>query len=239
MSTLSHDLRGPLTTISALAHTLQMHDDRLDRDIRQDLLGRIASKADSLADLVTELLDLTRFEYGVVTPKPETLGLRAFATRVVSKIDGSERVAIRLPDVSVRMDPMMMGRILTNLIANALQHSGPDTHVWVEGGPRNDGIEIRVEDNGDGVPHEQREHLFDAVHASTTDEGHGFGLAAVARFARLQGGDVEVSDRPGGGASFRVWIPHPAEANTDSHADDEVSLRIVPGEIEELGERSR
>ncbi|MDX1621701.1 MAG: ATP-binding protein, partial [Nitriliruptorales bacterium] len=201
-------------------------EDRLDPTTRRDLLRRIATKAETLADLVAELLDLTRFEGGVISVRREPTAIRDLAARISQQLDADGRVSVQVDDVTVEVDPMMLGRILTNLVNNALKHAGPDAHVWISGGHVGGGLEIRVEDDGDGVPHPQREHLFDAFHRSTSEGGTGFGLAAVARFARLHGGNVSVSDRPGGGASFRVWLP----ASDGSAASGDARAAVGEGE---------
>lgn len=210
ISTLSHDLRGPLATIASIAHTLEAHGDRLDEPTRTDLVRRIASKAEGLTQLVTELLDLTRFEDGTMSVRREPVPIDLLVHRIVAEIDDGDRARVQVPPITMLLDPMMTGRVVTNLVRNALIHAGPAASVWVRGGQCDGGLELIVEDDGPGIPEEAREHLFDAFHTTTDGSGTGFGLAVVSRFTRLQGGDVSVGDRHGGGASFRIWLPDAA-----------------------------
>lgn len=210
MSTLSHDLRGPLASISGLARTLELHEGRIDPATRVELLRRIVSKADGLSELVADLLDETRFEGGALTARPEPVDVRQLVSDLVAQHDQRGRITVTVAATTIVIDPVLTTRILTNLLENALEHAGSEAHVWIDALATEEGIEFRVEDDGPGVPLADRERLFDAFHRTTSVTGHGFGLSVVARFARLQGGGVEVGDRVGGGASFRVWLPDAA-----------------------------
>src|SRR4029077_1994175 len=97
------------------------------------------------------------------------------------------------------------------LLGNAVKHTPPTSRIWVGVEPWEGGALIVVEDDGPGVPAEQREKIFEAFLQGETSSPHlsgvGVGLALVARFAELHDGGAWVEERQGGGASFRVFLP--------------------------------
>jgi two-component system, OmpR family, sensor histidine kinase MtrB len=102
-------------------------------------------------------------------------------------------------------------RIVENLVVNAARHTEAGTAIWVRVEPRPDGVLLVVEDEGPGVPAQLREQIFQPFHQGRNVADHapgsGIGLALVAQFASLHDGRAWIEDRPGGGASFRVFLP--------------------------------
>ena len=212
LQAVSHDLRTPLAAILGLAVTLERSDIELEPTISRDLAGRIAENARKLDRLVTDLLDLDRLARGIVEPKLHPTDVAEIVTRVVaaSELTTAARVRVDAPTVAVNVDGAKVERIIENLLANAARHTPIDTHVWVRVTPHDDGVLIVVEDDGPGIPEDMREELFEPFRqgpgAPDHSPGVGVGLALVARFAELMGGRAWVEDRPGGGASFRVFL---------------------------------
>jgi PAS domain S-box-containing protein len=103
-------------------------------------------------------------------------------------------------------------RIIENLLVNAAKHTPAGTTIWVRLEAQDDGVVLLVEDEGPGVPAQLRGQIFQPFHQGRNIADHapgsGIGLALVAQFASLHGGRAWVQDRPGGGASFRVHLPH-------------------------------
>jgi len=112
-------------------------------------------------------------------------------------------------DVVANLDAVQVERIVENLVLNAVHHTPRGTDVWLTARARDDGVLITVEDAGPGVPEAERERIFEPFLRSTEDgsSGVGIGLSLVAGFATIQGGRAWVDDRPGGGASFKVFLP--------------------------------
>jgi signal transduction histidine kinase len=137
--------------------------------------------------------------------------------RIVEESDliPASRLQMDLQSVVVPLDAAKVERIVENLLGNAVKHTPSTTRIWVRVEPWEGGALIVVEDDGPGVAPEQREKIFEAFLQGETSSPHlsgvGVGLALVARFAELHDGGAWVEDRPGGGASFRVFLPnHPA-----------------------------
>jgi signal transduction histidine kinase len=110
--------------------------------------------------------------------------------------------------VTIRADPAMVERIIENLLGNSVKHTPRDASIWVRVNPvEGGGALLTVEDDGPGVPPEERDRIFEPFRqGSRAGAGSGVGLALVASFAALHGGRAWVTDRPGGGASFKVTL---------------------------------
>jgi PAS domain S-box-containing protein len=212
LQAVSHDLRTPLAAILGLAVTLERSDIELVPAVSRDLARRIAENARKLDRLVTDLLDLDRLARGIVEPKLHPTDVSEIVTRVVAASDLSStgRVSVDAPTVVANVDAAKVERIVENLLANAARHTPDDARVWVRVDRHDDGVLIAVDDDGPGVPAEMREELFEPFRQGPGAPDHapgvGVGLALVARFAELMGGRAWVEERPGGGASFRVYL---------------------------------
>jgi PAS domain S-box-containing protein len=211
LQAVSHDLRTPLAAILGLAVTLQRGEVTLEADAR-DLASRIAANARKLDRMVTDLLDLDRLSRGIVDPKLHPTDVAELVRRVVagSGLDASERVSVEAEPVVANVDAAKVERIVENLLANAIRHTHEDTHVLVRVLPAEGGLEIRVDDDGPGIPAELRQEVFEPFRQGPDAPEHapgvGIGLALVARFAELMGGRAWIEESPSGGASFRVYL---------------------------------
>jgi PAS domain S-box-containing protein len=213
LQAVSHDLRTPLTSLLGSALTLDREDLRLTPDVERDLIHRIAVNARKLERLVTDLLDLDRLSRGLLEPQRATVDLADVARNVVaeSEVAVDREVTIDTTETIVAIDVPKVERIVENLLVNAARHTPPHARIWIRVGPGDGGAIIAVEDDGPGLPPEDRERVFGpferGISASAHAPGSGIGLTLVARFAELHGGRAWAEERDGGGASFLVWLP--------------------------------
>lgn len=228
LEALSHDLRTPLTSIMGLALTLERAGARMPRQEILDLIPRIAVNARKLNRLLADLLDLDRLSRGIIEPNRRETDLAELARTVLAECDlGGHEVVVDPDGPTVEIDVGQVGRVIENLVMNAVRYTPPDTPIWVRFEPPPDstepaddgGVVLIVEDAGPGVPDEIREQIFEPFRRGQEfiahDPGIGIGLALVSRFAALHGGRAWVEDRPGGGASFQVFLapaPQPSDA---------------------------
>jgi signal transduction histidine kinase len=130
------------------------------------------------------------------------------------QIDPSQ-LTMDIDQVVIPVDPSKIERIVENLLANTARHTPSNAHLWVSVRTHDDGALIKVEDSGVGVPAELREMLFEPFQqgpeAPQHSPGVGVGLTLVRRFAELHGGRAWIEERPGGGASFQVFLPGPPQ----------------------------
>jgi PAS domain S-box-containing protein len=213
LQAVSHDLRTPLAAILGLAVTLERRDLQLDEADARDLAHRIAANARRLDRLVANLLDMDRLERGIVSPTVEPVDVGVLVGRIVeeSGLVSEDRLETELAPIEQDVDVSKVERIVENLLANAARHAPATSTIWVRVVAAPGGVEIVVEDEGDGVPRELRDVVFEPFRqgpeAPKHSPGVGIGLALVQRFAALQGGRAWVQEREGGGASFHVFLP--------------------------------
>jgi signal transduction histidine kinase len=210
---VSHELRTPLTSVVGYARTLEARDSELSAQARAMCVGRLVCAADRLERLVLNLLDLDRLARGILEPKREVVDMATLVELVVHELALQDHtVDVASEHVDAMVDPGMIERVVENLLANAAKHTPPGSHVSVRVSPTERGIELEVADNGPGVPDDLKKQIFEPFRQGTVpahSPGTGIGLSLVARFAALHDGRAWVEDRPGGGASFRVFLPQP------------------------------
>jgi signal transduction histidine kinase len=213
LQAVSHDLRTPLAAILGLAVTLERDDVGLGPHEVSDLASRIASNARKLDRIVRDLLDLDRLSRGILEPKLRATEIGAIVRDVAEQLDLAEgrRVVLDIDPVTIPVDAPKIERIVENLLANTVRHTPDGARVWIRTRELDGGALITVEDEGPGVPGELHEAVFEPFRQGPSPSSHspgvGVGLALVARFAELHGGRAWLEDRPGGGASFRVFLP--------------------------------
>jgi PAS domain S-box-containing protein len=213
LHTLSHDLKAPLTAILGAASTLERLGDQLTADERTALLRTLEGRSMGMNALLADLLDLDRLDQGIIEPRRFPVDLGDLIRRMVEEshdVLGRRDVDVDAERVPVALDASKVERIVDNLLTNAARHTPADAHVWIRVRAEAEGATIVVEDDGPGVPDDVKAEIFEAFHrgrAARDLPGSGIGLSLVARFAELHGGRAWVEDRPGGGASFRVYLP--------------------------------
>lgn len=220
LASLSHDVRTPLTTLIGYLDALERrHAAELDAE-GSAYLATAASKARDLKRYTDELFDFCRLEAGEFPPEPVEFDLAEEVRRVLAswivrfEEAGVELVADIAPGPCPAMaDPRALGRIVANLIANALEHARArrvTVAVAPEDAPPAPGrVMLRVADDGVGIPSRDRAHVFDRLYTGDPSRhaGSGLGLPIARELARGMGGDVTVESIPGHGAVFSVALP--------------------------------
>jgi signal transduction histidine kinase len=180
---------------------------------QDQLIHAISSNARRLQRMLADLLDMDRLTRGVLEPEWTQTDLAALLEQLVvdSEIRHDHVVHMDVQPMVVDLDALKVGRIVDNLLVNARRHTSPGTEVWVAARAAEGGVLLIVEDAGPGVPEISRKRIFQPFtqlgeHAAKAP-GVGIGLALVAKFAELHGGRAWVEERPGGGASFKVFLP--------------------------------
>jgi two-component system CheB/CheR fusion protein len=201
----AHDLRAPLRTIHNLLDILADDDASTLSEDAADLLARARRTTSDLADLVGELLSYV--ETGAYRPTVEAVDpnviFDSVAVAVEADLRAADGVLTREALLPVCADPILLRRVLQNLIGNAIVHRGPQPPRILVGSRTlsESAVELRVDDNGPGVAADVRERIFEPFE-HRDGQGTGLGLAIVRRIVEAHGGRVRVEDAPGGGASF-------------------------------------
>jgi len=205
---VSHELRSPLQTLSAATSVL--HRRRSDLDERSaaavDLLAAEVTRFESL---VTDLLELAKSDRPAERRPTDVVAL----TRAVAESRQLPPTTLQVsgPVSVLDIDPRRYEQLLVNLLDNAAKHGGAVVRIGLS--LEQDALRLEVDDEGPGVPIEERELVFDrfargrAASARGGSEGTGLGLALVLQHVQAHRGTVLVTDRPGGGARFVVTLP--------------------------------
>jgi two-component system sensor histidine kinase KdpD len=210
LTAVSHDLRTPLASIKAAATSLLSDEVDWDPDQAKAFAKTIDAQSDRLTHLVANLLDMSRIQAGAVKPAIRPVDVEDMLYNAVATLGPvAPSVVIDLAEVlpPVAVDPGLMERALANVMDNAVAWSPPGTAVRVEAGRAGEDVDIRVIDQGPGVPREARERVFEPFQrlgdgAGASAHGIGLGLAVAKGFTRASGGELMVEDTPGGGATF-------------------------------------
>ncbi len=217
VAAVSHDLRTPLARIKASSSTLADTEMELDQATRQSLAALIDKQADRLAELVQNLLDMSRIQAGVLQPRRTVAVLSELASAVVGDLSPALRgheVQIEVEDSlpPVDIDTTLISRVLTNLLENAVRHAPRATQITV--GARRatpESVVVFVSDRGPGVSPDRRDEVFGLLTRRDSDAGAGLGLSIAKTFVEAHGQRIWVDDAPDGGARFCFTLPVAAE----------------------------
>lgn len=231
LTAVSHEVRTPLTSILGGAQTLEQLGTGLSQDDRDGLIRGLAANARRLNRLLSDLLDIDRLARGIAEPVRTPTDVGALIEMVIdgSEILGDHPLEVRADAGTVDIDAPKVERIIQHLLVNAARHTPPGTPIWVRARLQEDGVLIIVEDAGPGVPEALRSRIFEPFeHGDRRVEhapGVGVGLSLVSRFAQLHGGKAWVEERPGGGASFQVFLATAHELVTRSSAPPDIPIQ--------------
>ncbi len=214
-SDVSHELRSPLMTLAASIEVMNNQRDDLPERARS-ALDLMVADIDRFQQLVEDLLEISRFDAGVARLELEEVHLAELVMQAVSHSTDTDvpvELDAELAGVVVQADKRRIVRVIANLIDNAAKYGGGATSVSLR--QADGGVQIAVEDRGEGVPEEDRDSIFDRFNRGTaagrrgSSDGVGLGLALVAEHVNLHGGQVWVEGRRDDreGARFVVQLP--------------------------------
>jgi two-component system sensor histidine kinase KdpD len=218
LTSISHDLRTPLASIIGSASSLRSFGQSFDGETRDELLLTIQEEAERLNRFVGNILSMTQLESGALEPRRSPIDLEdaiVAATRSAARLLGHHRlhldIALDLP--LLRLDFVLFGQVLFNLIDNAAKYAAHDTEILVRA--RRDEKEVRIEviDEGPGIPPGDLERIFDKffrVHGGDRRRaGTGLGLAICRGLIDLMGGHIYAENRlDRDGARFVILFPN-------------------------------
>ncbi len=211
VATVAHELRSPLTGVKGFVTTLLSKWDRLNDDQKKLMLTTVATDAERLSRLITELLDVARIDTGRLPLYRREIDALPIIERVVESVRASTSRRITLtaeePKVVVFADPDKLVQVVTNLVDNAVRHGEGVVNVTTGTGPL--GSRITVDDQGEGIPEGLRARVFTKFWKHGARGGTGLGLYIVNGLVRVHGGELRILDAPGGGA--RILVDWPAE----------------------------
>ena len=216
ISVTSHEFRTPMAAALGSVEILANHLDRLDPPKRAELLARIASSLHRMNEMLDEMLLLNRIDANRVDVKPSPVALRSFLANEIEEIRLGDRDGHRFalhpsgdgaPFVT---DPGLLHHMISNLLSNAVRYSRSGTLVTVHLDVTAERLRVTVEDEGIGIPENDRPRLFDAFERGSnvgTIKGTGLGLNIVKRMTELLGGTITLEPSTGIGCRFTLQLP--------------------------------
>jgi signal transduction histidine kinase len=215
-----HDLRNPLTTISASADLLARFTQADQTEARVRFVDNMRSASQRMMSMIDDMLAVSKIEAGELKLKVETTALDQLLTECVNtfapraEAEQKHLTADCLPGLAAEIDRALIGRVIDNLIGNAFKYTDDGSGViLVAARSDNGGVRISVRDNGEGVPDDHKERIFDKfaqapnAQEKSARKGVGLGLAFCRLVVEAHGGQINVTDAPDGGSLFSFLLP--------------------------------
>lgn len=234
ISTVSHELRSPLTSVKGYTSLLLHRWDRLRDDQKRMMLEAIHHDADRVTRLVTELLDISRLETGRLVLRRQLVDLADLAASVVDKVtmsypdlDADISFAADVPRVLA--DPDKIEQVLTNLVENACKYASP-LGVRIEGWVAEGKVSVAVRDRGEGISADDLPRVFTRFfrRSDARPSGSGLGLWISRGLVESHGGRLRAESQPPDGATFRFTLPLESPVSVPTAGPLESSPRQEP-----------
>jgi two-component system, OmpR family, sensor histidine kinase KdpD len=213
LSSVSHDLRTPLSTITGAVSTVLDGPAQLDSDTRE-LLESAREESERLNRLVQDLLDMTRLESGALQPRKEWHSLEDIVGAALGRLEkrlAGRRVWTRIPpDLPlVPVDDVLVEQVFVNLLDNALKYTPPGSLISITAVAAEDAVRVEVADRGPGLPRGEEDRIFEKFYRGgpLPGRGAGLGLAICQGIIRAHGGRIWAHNVPEGGAAFFFSLP--------------------------------
>lgn len=222
LSSLSHDLRTPLTAIRGAAETLAEADGELPEATRRDLLASIVEDVGRMTRFLANITGMARIETGEIVARHEKVDLAPVVEHAVARVKEAFHTAVNIPEdaATVRADPALLEQVLVNLLENAVKYGPEGGAISVFARRAGDSVVLSVADEGVGIPPEDLPHVFNSffrvVRGDRVAPGTGLGLAIARAFVEAMGGTIAAEsprrDLPADGLPgtiIRVELPVP------------------------------
>jgi len=214
LSSLSHDLRTPLTAIRGASETLARAGDALDSATRADLLASIGQDTERMTKFLANIMEMARVETGEISAKRERLRLADVIEAAISRVAGamSAGVSVAAPASYVMADPALLEQVLVNVLDNAVKYAPEGSRISVTAVRQGAKVSLSVADEGVGIPADELGSVFDSFFRATRGDrvapGTGLGLAIAKAFTEAMGGSIRAQsprlDLPADGAPGTV-----------------------------------
>jgi PAS domain S-box-containing protein len=215
VSMISHEIRAPLSAIMLAGDMLTKFGDLAPPEERADYLDTIKTQSEHLADLVNDVLRLSKIESTGPDFKPETVSVEVICRTIIDELDQRYQdrdivfVSKQRP-IHADIDTKLLRHALSNLLTNAIKYSPEGSEVRLELSRKRGQVFINVMDRGIGIPEEDLAQLFEPFHRATNAEditGTGLGLYIAKQAVELHQGAIAVESKVGRGTTFTITLP--------------------------------
>ncbi|WP_283122959.1 HAMP domain-containing sensor histidine kinase [Anaerotignum lactatifermentans] len=207
----SHELRTPTSVIKSACEYAKKYEETPEE--RAETIEMIYRQAVKMSDLISELLSITRLDQGTESVKFAPVNFADLIHKTCEE-NGYDltRFHFALDDtIILQLDMSLMGRLVQNLVENAIKYGKPDGQIWIKLEQKGNEVLFHVQDDGIGIAKEEQEKIwkrFYQVDASRTGKrGAGLGLSMVQKIAELHHGYMELESTPGKGSTFTLHLP--------------------------------
>ena len=245
VSDVSHELRTPLATVRMAADYIHAARAGLPPDAQRAAV-LLERELERFENLLEDLLEISRFDAGVINLEPVEVDLSGLLDEVVDALDPiahGRKVDVALEvdrgqgQPLVAADPRRLDRVFSNLVKNAIEHTVEGgVRIWV--GRRASDVVVTVADEGEGIPAEDLPHIFERfyradVHRARTLGGTGLGLAIALENVNLHRGSIDVQSEVGQGSTFTVTLPA-IDPKPEPMDDQAIEARPEPAPVSEV-----
>jgi two-component system sensor histidine kinase KdpD len=212
LSSISHDLRTPLTAVTGAASTLIENDASLDREDRLELVRTIQEEGERLSSIIANVLAMTRLESGDIRVNKEWQSLEEIVGVVLNRFGerlSGRSLKVDLPEglPLIPFDALLLEQVLMNLIENALKYTPKGTPLELSASESFYTVTVSLADRGPGIPPGEEERIFEKFSRGPgAGGGVGLGLAICRAIINAHGGKIWAEAREGGGATFRFTL---------------------------------
>ena len=216
VSMASHEFRTPLSTILSSVSLIGRYTETAQQDKREKHVERIKSAVNNLTGILNDFLSLSRLEEGKIENNPEVFELNVFCREVIDELEGllkkGQKVHFKDPEegLQVNLDKRLFKNIVFNLMSNAIKYSPEEKPIHCMSSINNNQLEIRIKDEGMGIPKEDQTYLFSRffrAHNVSNIQGTGLGLNIVKSYIKLMNGSITFESEEGKGTTFIVTLP--------------------------------
>ena len=222
LSSISHDLRTPLSSIIGSVSTLRSLQHKLKKSVRDDLLENIEEEANHLSRFVANLLDMTKIEGGAITLSKDNIEISdviATAVRRAKQTWPNRQIITKIAgnNLIVEGDAVLLGQLIFNLLDNANKYTPQATATTVNAEADGEFVVLKIEDEGIGIPPPELDPVFEKFYRVTQGDGRapgtGLGLAICRGIASAMGGSIKAESPIGNGLGTRIVVRLPAKGN--------------------------
>jgi signal transduction histidine kinase len=217
-SILAHDLKSPFNTLIGFAQLLVFNRDELSNEDMQHLLDEMLSTSENTYKLLQNLLDWARSQTGAIKMKNQPFYLNDLIDDVLKVTEPSARqkqISIKVEaDEKIKMvsDVLFLTTVIRNLVANSIKFSFQDSSISIQSRLIDHAVEIKIKDQGVGIPEDKIPELFSIEHSYSTsgtanEKGTGLGLILCYEFISKMGGSLSVESKLGHGSTFTIKLP--------------------------------
>jgi len=215
ISLMSHDLKTPVAKIAGIADILKIKFDNTPE--QAELIDNINNSTKELNNFINSILDLTKIESQNLTLRKESKDINKIIETITQKLSfeaGNKEMSIQTdlgPLYPIQVDAVLMNRVISNLIENAIKYAGKGKTVWVKTWDEAEWVYIEIRDNGVGIGPEDLTHIFDKFYRVKNDSTHaikgsGLGLYLVKYFIELHNGIITATSQMGEGTAFIIKL---------------------------------